>query len=235
MRTMLALLACCLPAFGTLYNIDQPVPVSLAHGEYFVSARLWGRGGALLRGGVGLFDRVTLGVSYGGNCLLGNDSVLLYRRPEFQARLAILNEVGYIPALALGFDSQGYDDLFAVEDSSHDTTYRYSVLPRGGYLTAGKTIEPIRTFVQLGASYWGGFDGFLAANCLLPGNVELILEYDPALNDGQARWQGGLLNFGIGWTVAEKVRLALGLRDLLGNRDQTFLNRTLDVSINEHF
>ncbi len=228
-------LSLVVPAHAILYNIDAPVPISLGHGEYFVATRLWGAGGALVRGGVGLFDRVTLGISYGGDHLLGNDSVRLYRRPEFQGRLAVLNESGYIPALTVGFESQGYDDLLVIAESGRDTSYRYAVLPRGAYLGIGKTIDPIRTFVQVGANYWGGFDGFLAANCLLPGSVEMMLEYDPALNDRQSLWQGGLLNLGIGWTIANKVRLALGLRDLLGNRRETFFNRIIEISINDRF
>ena len=228
MRAILAVILLLTPAFGVLYNIDQPVPISLAHGEYYVGARLWGQGGALVRFGVGLFDRITLGMSYGGNRFLGNDTISLYPRPEFQARLAILNEEGYIPALALGFESQGYDETLGTS---------YQTLPRGGYLCAGKTIAPIRTFVQLGVSYWSSMDAFVVANCLLPGNVELIAEYDPALNDkrGIDTWHGGLLNFGIGWTFAEKVRLVLGLRDVIGNRPETHLNRTLEISINDHF
>jgi hypothetical protein len=229
MRVVLLVLVACLPASAILYNIDQPVPVSLAHGEYYVDARLWGEGGALVRFGVGLFDRVTLGMSYGGNRFLGNDTIRPYPRPEFQARLAILSEDGYIPALVLGFESQGYDDTLGTS---------YQTLPRGGYLCAGKTIAPIRTFVQVGVSYWSTMDAFVVANCLLPGNVELIAEYDPALNDRRDiddYWRGGLLNFGVGWTFAEKVRLVLGLRDIIGNRPETHLSRILEISINDHF
>lgn len=227
MRTTLALLVACLPAFGYLYNIDMPTPTSLAHGEYYVGARLWGEGGAVARVAVGLFDHVTLGVSYGGNRFLGTGRLRVYQRPEFQARLALLQEQGYIPALLLAFESQGYDDPLGGS---------YATLPRGGYLLVGKTITPINTFVQVGANYWDGFNGFFAANALLPGNFEVILEYDPAFNDRRGKeWGPGYLNFGVGWTFAEKMRLGLALRDILGNRDQTRLNRVVDISVREHF
>jgi hypothetical protein len=71
MRVVLLVLAAFLPASAILYNIDQPVPISLAHAEYYVSARLWGEGGMMMRFGIGLFDRVTLGMSYGGNYIIG--------------------------------------------------------------------------------------------------------------------------------------------------------------------
>jgi hypothetical protein len=235
MRIVLLVLAACLPASAILYNIDQPVPISLAHAEYYVSGRLWGDGGIMMRFGVGLFDRVTLGMSYGGDYIIGSSTPQFFDRyrPEFQARLAILQEQGYVPNLVLGFESQGYDDCIQTV---------YQVREKGGYLCAGKTIDAIRTHCQLGLNYWKstgsgtGFDGFAALNALLPGNVELIAEYDPAFNDHDEELKHcGFLNFGIGWTFAEKIRMVVALRDVLGNLDETRLNRTLELSINEHF
>jgi len=229
MRIISLILAACLPASAILYNIDQPVPISLAHAEYYVSGRLWGEGGMMMRFGVGLFDRVTLGMSYGGDHIIGAQEPKFYDRyrPDFQARLAILQEQGYAPNLVLGFESQGYDACESQE---------YQVREKGGYLCVGKTLDAIRTHCQLGVNYWKGFDGFAALNTLLPGNVELIAEYDPALNDREeGQKHPGFLNFGIGWTFAEKVRLVLGLRDVLSNVEGLGLNRTLEISLNERF
>jgi hypothetical protein len=228
-------LVLCLAASASaiLYNVDQPVPISLAHGEYYAHARLWGEGGIMMRFGIGLFDRVTLGMSYGGNRIIGSEKPEFFDRyrPEFQARLAILVEQGYSPNLVLGFESQGYDDC---------DNKVYAVREKGGYVCVGKTIEASRTYCQLGVNYWEGFDGFIAVNQLLPANIELIAEYDPAFNDmaGErttANQHRGFLNFGIGWTFNEKLRMVVGLRDILGNKAATKLNRTFELSINEHF
>ncbi len=229
MRIILLVLACYLPSSAILYNIDQPVPISLAHAEYYVSARLWGSSGVLMRFGIGLFDRVTLGMSYGGNYIIGSSSPQFYgrHRPDFQARLAILREQGYAPNVVLGFESQGYDGYFSASDD-------YEVKEKGGYLCVGKTLDAARTHCQVGVSYWDGLDGFVALNALLPGNVELIAEYDLASND-KTDADRGFLNFGIGWTFADRVRMVVGLRDVLGNRSDTRLNRTLDLSLNDRF
>jgi hypothetical protein len=229
MRIIILVLAVCLPASAILYNLDQPVPISLAHAEYYASARLWGEGGVLMRFGIGLFDRVTLGMSYGGNSVIGSASPQFYgrHRPDFQARLAILQEQGYLPNLVLGFESQGYDGYSRASDA-------YEVKEKGGYLCVGKTLDAIRTHCQLGVNYWDGLDGFVVLNALLPGYVELIAEYDPALNDNTDA-NRGFLNFGIGWTFADRVRMVVGLRDVLGNRSDTRLNRTLDLSLNDRF
>jgi hypothetical protein len=239
MRVILLALLACLPVSAALYNIDQPVPISLAHAEYYVSGRLWGDGGVMMRFGLGLWDRLTLGISYGGNSVLGAETPRFFDRyrPDFQARLAILTEKGYAPDLVLGFESQGYDDC----DSQV-----FQVREKGAYVCAGKTVDVISTYCQLGINYWGGFDGFVALNTALPGNVELMLEYDLAqfnyggeyrLDRTNPRYlrRRGFLNFGVGWTVAQKVRLALALRDILGNREQTARNRVLEVSISDRF
>jgi hypothetical protein len=228
MRIILLVLALVLPASAILYNIDQPVPISLAHAEYYVGGRLWGSGGIMMRFGLGLWDRLTLGMSYGGNSVLGAESPRFFDRyrPDFQARIAILREQGYTPNLLLGFETQGYDDCIG---------QKYQVREKGAYVCAGKTVDAIRTHCQLGLNYWGGFDGFLAFNTLLPGNVELMLEYDPALNDitPNRGLHPGYLNFGVGWTIAERVRMVLALRDIVGYKAETRLNRVLEISYNE--
>ena len=132
-----------------------------------------------------------------------------------------------MPNLVLGFENQGYDAYIPESDA-------YEVKERGGYLCVGKTLDAMRTHCQFGVNYWDGLDGFVALNALLPGNVELIAEYDPALNDTMDA-NRGFLNFGIGWTFADRVRMVVGLRDVLGNRSDTKLNRTLDISLNDRF
>jgi hypothetical protein len=168
-------------------------------------------------------------MAYSANHIIGSSTPELSRpRPELFVRVAVLREMGYVPDLCLGFDSQGYD--YCHND-------QFTVREKGVYLAVGKTIEASRTYAELGVNWWQGFNGFLVLNQLLPGNVELIAEYDPALNEltPAARWQGGWLNLGIAWTFQERVRLGVSLRDVLGNKPATRRNRVLDLSINEHF
>jgi hypothetical protein len=216
----------CAAGYSALYNVDQPVPVSLAHGEYYVGVRLWGEGGALFRFGLGLFDRLTLGVSFGGDSLIGAHAPVFYPRPEFFARGAILTEQGYFPDLAVGFESQGYD---------HFSGGEYEVYPKGGYACLGKTIEPTNTYVELGVSYWRKTSGFAVANQSLPGAFEFIAEYDLGVNDERLEHKRGYLNLGLGWTFNEQLRFSIGLRDILGNRPKTRMNRVIDLSFRDRF
>lgn len=228
MRIITVLLAAAGLAAAGLYHVDQPVPVSLGHGEYYVSARLWGEGGVMARFGIGLLDRITLGMSYSANRLLGADQPQGSRpRPELQARVQVLKEMGYVPDLLLGYESQGYD---------HCDGSEFEVREKGVYLAAGKTIEASRTYWEVGLNWWNGFNGFVAVNQLLPADFELMLEYDPALND--VRNEGkrpGFLNFGVAWTFSRQLRVGIALRDLMGNREAGQLNRVLDLSFRERF
>lgn len=210
-----------------LHHIDEPLPISLAHGEYYVGARLWGQGGALARLGVGLFDRLSLGASYGGDRLIGAETPELYKRPEFFARGVILTEQGYFPDLAVGFESQGYG-------TQDENTGDYAQLPLGGFAAIGKTIEPTRTYVEIGGNYWRRVSGFAAVNQLLPGGFEVIVEYDLGANDNSKRGYG-YLNAGVSWGFDGAVRFGLAVRDILGNDTGNRLNRVLDLSFHNRF
>ncbi len=228
MKVLLALLVVWVPASALLYNVDEPVPLSLAHAEYYVGVRLWGEGGAMARVGVGLFDRLTIGASYGGNRLIGSDDPEMYQRPEFFARGAILTEQGFFPDMIVGFESQGYGTQSGDGD--------YDVYPKGGYGCLGKTVEPTRTYVQAGVSYWRKVNGFAVVNQLLPGGFEFIIEYDLGANDERAETKGrGFLNLGLAWTFNEQMRFGVGVRDVLGNRDASRLNRVIDLSFHDLF
>lgn len=225
MKTLLVLLAIAGFAFGSLYHIDQPVPRSLAHAEYYVGARLWGQGGALVRVGVGLFDRLTLGAAYGGDRLFGAENPVMYNRPEFFARGAILLEQGYFPDLVVGFESQGYD-------GQDRTSGRYDIPPKGGFLAIGKTVEPTRTYVQGTVNYWGGVSGFVVLSQYLPGGFDVVVEYDLAANDSRRGF--GYLNAGVAWTFNEQFRFGVSVRDVLRNGSSP-RNRVLDISFHDLF
>ena len=227
MRVIFVLLVALGVAPAMLFHIDQPIPLSLAHGEYYAGARLWGEGGALARFGIGLFDRLTLGASYGGNRLIGAQDPVMYSRPEFFARGAILTEQGYFPDFVVGFSSQGLGE-------QDPNTNEYALLPKGGYACLGKTIEPTQTYLEVGVNYWREVDGFAVINQWLPGGFEVVVEYDLGANDDSDDGVG-YLNAGLAWTFNRQIRFGVSVRDILGNRDANRLNRVIDLSFQDLF
>jgi len=228
-----------------LYYLDEPAPVSLKHAEYMVSGRLHSNGGLIARGAVGLFDRLTLGLSYGADVLLGHGTPQFTQPVGVQIRALGLEEGSWYPSLLGGYDNQGYDGW---------TSGRFRTLPQGAYLVLGKTIWSSRTELSVGANYLPGvsqpFDGHLAVREFVFPDWDVLLEYDLGTNDGviTAAHPGfpvGLLNFGIAAVVGGNLNLKLGLRDILGSRKrssgdsdpdfQIDLNRVFDISFQQHF
>lgn len=219
-----------------LYYLDKPAPLSLKHGEFMVSGRLQTQGGVMTRAAVGLFDRLTLGLSYSVDGFFGNGPISFppVEAVGFQARLLGLDEGPWNPSILVGYESQGYD--------GYDTAAkRFRTLPQGGYLLLGKTLWGTRTDVSIGASFWPpaydyGPTGHIALREFYFPDWDFILEYDLALNDpsGKGRFCG-LLNLAIARTINGNVSLKLALRDLLGHHSGIARSRIFDIGFQQHF
>jgi len=233
--TWFLLLVLALPLSADLYYLDQPVPVSLKHGEFMVAGRLQSGGGIMTRASVGLFDRLTLGLSYGIDGFFGHGTPSLppVEAVGFQGRGLVLEEGSWNPAMLVGFESQGYD--------GYDTAgKRFITLPPGGYLVLGKTIWSSRTEISIGANYWppaypSGFDGHLAVREFCFPDWDFILEYDLATNDRPDHYFPGLLNLAVARTINGNVNLKLALRDILSCHSNYGLNRVFDISFQQRF
>jgi hypothetical protein len=232
---LLAAVTCVWP---DLYFLDHPTGLSLKHGEFMVSGRLQAGGGIMSRACVGLFDRLTLGLSYSVDSFFGPATPRLppFEAAGFQARLLGLDEGSWNPSIMVGFESQGYD--------GYQLSYRFLTLPPGGYLLLGKTFWATRTEVSAGANYLPplgqgtaeGFDGHLAIREFYFPDWDFILEYDPVLNDPlSSKELRGLLNLAIARNFGGSVNLKLALRDVLSCHAGNGLNRVFDISFQQHF
>jgi hypothetical protein len=189
-----------------------------------VRVYVYGGGGVLSVLNVGFADFLFFGVSYGGGNLIGTGSVEMNPRPEVNARVRIIQETLMVPAIALGFDSQG---LGAYVDSLD----RYQQKSRGLYAVASKNWDLLGPFsLHGGVNY--SFEGRQYDSDLnvfigllkVFGPVDIAAEYDFAFNDNEAKdatykpENHGYLNFAIGWNVNESFRLAFEARDVLSGR-----------------
>ncbi|NNE09328.1 MAG: hypothetical protein HKN20_12275 [Gemmatimonadetes bacterium] len=205
--------------------IDVPTATLIAHGSYEMGLRLYSDGGVLANMDVGFRDLVMFGFSYGGTRVLGTGDPDWNPRVEFQFRGRILRETFAGPAIAAGFHSQGYGPF---DDGDPN---RYALKSRGFYAVATKN------FLFLGESGLHGgvnyslerddddkaVDFFLGCDKSAGPHVDLIAEYDLALNDdkddngfGEGK---GYLNIGIVWRVSTALQIEFDFRNVLENTE----------------
>ena len=215
MKLIAPLLILSSPLFSWLYYIDQPDHTSLFHGEYLFSLRLQDENGMIGSGWVGLFDRFTIGLSYGGLRLLGKETPEWYPRVEFRSRVLLLPESEFYPQLIFGFDSQGYGEY---------NGEGYETSPKGFFLALGKDFELFKG--TLGVNRKVGkdkkFDGF-CGGCVGIGTGLLLLG-DYSLEDG--------LNLGIELKFMETLSLTFSVRDILGKDG---FERIVEIGYKESF
>lgn len=89
------------------YYVHRPDPRIYEHGSYTMGIHIAPNGGLLASLCVGFFDRFQIGLSYGGDNMIGTGPINWYSRPGIQAKVSILDETRYKPlSLAVGFDAQ---------------------------------------------------------------------------------------------------------------------------------
>ena len=195
--------------------IDSPTAGLVNKGHYAVNIRLFVDGGSVGRLHVGVLKRLSVGVSFGGEQLIGTGAVDWYPRAGLAARCRIIEEGYTWPALVLGFDTQGVGPY---------KSQRYQVKSKGIYLALSKNYTSMLGELGVHAgvnmsrediddgdwSAWLGIDKSLRF-------MALFAEYDLGRNNGlQDRGMvEGYLNIGGAWTVAPPLRVAYYLKNAL--------------------
>lgn len=171
---------------------------------------------------VGVFNNFSFGISYGAENIIGSGNVNFYPLPGVYAKGRIFDEAEMMPAIAIGFDSQG-KGLYS------DVLERYEIKSPGFFVAASKNFELLGYFsIHAMLNYTLERDDndkdlnlSLGAEKTLGNKVSLYAEYDFALNDNNPLSFGdgkGYLNIGARWSVAEGFTVGLDLRDLLNNQ-----------------
>ncbi|MCZ7613550.1 MAG: YjbH domain-containing protein [Ignavibacteriaceae bacterium] len=89
------------------YLIDMPTAGVLERGVVGVTTEILPYGVLIASIEAGVFENVSIGISYGGDNLIGSGKVDWYNWPGVSIRGRIINEATFFPAITIGFDSQG--------------------------------------------------------------------------------------------------------------------------------
>ena len=216
--------------------IDKPTAGLLKRGSYSVTSNFYQQGGVLVGISVGIFEPFTFGISYGGTDIIGPNKIAMNPLPGVNAKLRIVSESSMMPALAIGFDSQGKEPYL-----SADTLKRYTIKSPGVYIAVSKNYEFLGNL-----SLHGGLnktmetsDGdkdlnmYVGLEKSLGRDISIMLEYDFAANDNNNYALGkgnGYFNFGFRWTWGKGLIVGFNLKNITRNQDNVNVgNRTLQI------
>ena len=201
--------------------VDFPTAGMIPRGDIAFDVEFYGEGGVDFGCALGIFDRLSGGLSYGGSGLIGSGSPVMNATPGFNVKFRLLEESVYVPALALGFDSQGHDGYIRSLD-------RYAVKSPGLYAVLSKNYQFLGFLsVHGGANYsLERADGNRNVN--LFGGVEktigpflsYMIEYNLGLNDagGNAPGTGkGYLDMALRCSLGGGLTAAVNFKDIAGN------------------
>ncbi len=214
--------------------VDKPTAGILKKGSYAIRTNFFEEGGVLLGMSVGIFDNFSFGISYGGTDIIGQQKIRMNPLPGVNVKLRLVDEGTTMPALALGFDSQGKEPYI-------DSTNRYTIKSPGFYLAGSKNYSFLGNL-----SFHGGVnlsmergDGdkdlnfYVGAEKSIGRDISIYGEYDFANNDNNSRAIGkkkGYLNFAFRWSWGKGLTVGFDLKDVTKNQNNVVIgNRTLQL------
>ena len=210
---------------GSLYLdllIDTPTAKILESGQIQSQLRMYHRGGLLTTLSVGITNRFFIGISYGGENIIGTGDVDMNPLPCVRIGYLLFREQYLSPGILLGFNSQGYGNYI-------DDKKRYLVKSKGLYAVASKNtsfLGGLGIHFGINWSLENEYDNSpnIFAGCHKWINPELLIlaEYDLGLNDNtkQALGSGkGFLNCGVRWNFSYHIFFEFDWKNILENTE----------------
>lgn len=216
------------------YLVDIPTAGMLGSSGFALEVDFYKDGGVLMSGSIGILGRLSLGLSYGGTRLIGSEEPVMNPRPGYCVKVRVIEESMVLPAILVGFDTQGKDGYLKDLD-------RYAVKSPGFYAVASKNYTMLGFFSIHGGINYSLEDAdddrdmnlFAGIEKTLGPFLSLVMEYNAALNDtdGKAIGRGrGYLNAGLKWSVGSGLTLGFHFKDLTKNGGDVHVgNRTVKL------
>ncbi|MDG5815579.1 hypothetical protein QA601_10840 [Chitinispirillales bacterium ANBcel5] len=218
--------------------VDSHTAGVLPRGYYDFECRVYSAGNAELGSGlmmgfnVGLTDRLDIGIMYGGEGIIGRGDVEFNELPGVQIKYRLFEESIAGPALALGFDNQGFGGSVDSEEFGYDGFVYKSP---GFFLSASKNyilLNRIQFGIHGMASYSLEESDVVRWPNLTVGldvgfNEELsfVVEYDLGFNDKSIKEEKnfahphrGYLNLGLRWAFTPNFYIEFDAKDVLENK-----------------
>jgi hypothetical protein len=215
--------------------VDMPTAGMLSRGAFALDADFFQNGGLGITLSAGALDRLSFGLSYSGSGIIGNNTVTMQKLPGVNIKFRVFDESMAMPAIAIGFDSQG-------KEAYIDSTERFTIKSRGVYAVASKNYAVLGNFsihggVNLSMERGDGdkdMDVFVGVEKSFGTDISIVGEYDFGFNDNNNRALGqgkGYFNLGFRWSFGNGFMLGFDLKNVFKNQenDVTIGNRTMKV------
>lgn len=227
-------------SFESIRIVDMPTAGVIPKNTYVVNSFIMDNGGMVTEFSVSPFENFMIGLSYGGNGIIGTGKPVFQGLPGLNLKYRLLNETEERPAIALGINTQGKGIYF--EDDN-----RYINLSPGLYAALSKSFKWSLGVVAIHGGINYSFEPkindrtinlYAGAEQTIFSSLSLMLELNFNFNEVEKYYGQGksLIHTEIRWAAAESVTISLQFRDLLSNMSYTnSLVRFLSVEYIAYF
>jgi len=214
------------------YLVDIPTAGLLDRGNFGFDANFFEEGGVLIGLSAGVMDRLNFGISYGGSAIIGAGEPRWNKLPGVNIKYRVFDEADLVPAIALGFDSQG-KELYI------DSLDRYTIKSPGFFVVGSKNYAILGYLSIHGGINYSlergdgdkDMNAFLGVEKTVGPDISIMLEHDFGFNDSNREALGkgkGYLNFGLRWSLGSGFTFGVDLKDIIRNQqDISIGNRTI--------
>ncbi len=225
---------------------NAPTGGILQKGEAEVFTKIYRENGVLCGTKVGLFPRFMFGVSYGAEQLVGNEKPKWHPNVEFSAKFRIIDEGPSMPAIAVGYDSQGHG-VYNKNLSRYDIKSKgfYAVVSRNYLFMGNLGIHGGINYSMENKDNDKDMDFFLGLDKTIGNAVTLVADYDPALNDNEDKPKAndsfkeagkGYLNFAVIVRFTDYLDARFIAYDILENSSRTIgMDRAIQINYKMKF
>jgi len=200
--------------------VEAPTAGILRKQTAKVNSMLFSNGGMLLGLDVGIFSRMSIGFSYGGMNIIGEEKIHWNKRVELSLNVRLLEEDYSRPAILIGYQTQGFGQYIESLD-------RYEIKSKGffGVLSKNYALYGNLGF-HVGANYSlekkddEDINFFVGIDKDITKNFYFSLEYDLGINDDEKEALGkgrGFLNLKAAYLILDSIEIEFLLMDLLEN------------------
>lgn len=185
--------------------VDLPTANTLIKAELRCDIKLYPGGGILTRLYIGIFDKLMIGGAFNIVNLIGTGEVNYILPPKFLGKIRLTDDEGVMPAIAFGYEGQGYLDVPA----------------KGAFLSITKEISLGIIFMQLtGTIYSNEFydisrniDAGAGFAFAITKDFVISGEYDGFLGDNP-----GHINLGVGYFF-NPIQIDVGFKYGINNNN----------------